>query len=207
MKPLTPREYCIDQCVSSDFFLFLLMIIIEQAKEYDQADGISLDTFTKNEKWDLETLREEYNIATDHLHEVNDLILWITKDVYDKKLQEIEDAIQLRSTELDEHYRADTDYKTTIGLVFSVAQRAEQIFLSSEPDEKRQFLNFLLQNPVVNRKNLYYTMKSPFNLLLNLPTHSNWGATIEAVRTIFETQNDTTIYIPDYSECEEIELV
>ena len=99
----------------------------------------------------------------------------ITKDEYDKKLQNISDLQQTKSIELEEHLRADTDYKTAIATVFSVAKRAEEIFLSSEVEEKRQLLNFLLQNPVVNGKNLYYTMKSPFNVLLNIDTVTDWG--------------------------------
>ncbi len=99
----------------------------------------------------------------------------ITKDEYDKKLQNISDLQQIRGIELEEHMKADTDYKTTIGTVFSVAQRAEQIFLSSEVEEKRQLLNFLLQNPTVKQKTLYYTMRSPFNLILNLDTRTFKG--------------------------------
>lgn len=92
----------------------------------------------------------------------------ITRDVYDKKLQEFHDKLQMLGLEFEEHNKADFDYKTTIGIVFSVARRAKEIFVGSETNEKRAFLNYLLQNPTVNQKNLVFTVRSPFNLVLEL---------------------------------------
>ena len=98
----------------------------------------------------------------------------ITKDIYDKKHQEYHDKIQLLNIELEEHTKADYDYQTTVASVISIARRAKSIFESSEPHEKRAFLNYLLQNPTINEKNLEFTMRSPFNLVLNLADNPNW---------------------------------
>ncbi len=98
----------------------------------------------------------------------------ITKDIYDKKHQEYADKLQLLEIELSEHRKADYDYQTTVASVLSVARRAKQIFESSEPHEQRAFLNYLLQNPTVNGKNLEFTMRSPFNLVLELASSPNW---------------------------------
>ena len=68
-----------------------------------------------------------------------------------------------------EHSKADFDYQTTVATVLSVARRAKTIFEnSSEPARKRAFLNYLLQNPMVNGKTLTYQLRSPFNYLLDL---------------------------------------
>jgi len=56
----------------------------------------------------------------------------------------------------------------TISKVISLARRAKTIFESSETTEKRAFLNYLIQNPVVNEKKLYFAIASPFNLVLEL---------------------------------------
>ncbi len=108
---------------------------------------------------------------------MSDLVLrtWITKDIYDKKHQEYQDQIQVLETELSEHRKADYDYQTTVATVISVARRAKPIFEnSSEPAEKRAFLNYLLQNPTVNGKKLDFTLASPFNLVLQLADNPNW---------------------------------
>ena len=60
--------------------------------------------------------------------------------------------------------------------MFSLARRAKDIFESSEPNEKRAFLNYLLQNPTVNEKTLEFTLRSPFNLVLELSSRPLQGA-------------------------------
>ncbi len=77
--------------------------------------------------------------------------------------------------ELSEHSKADYDYQTTVATVISVARRARAIFEnSSEPAEKRAFLKYILQNPTVNEKKLYFSIASPFNLVLDLADNPNW---------------------------------
>jgi len=53
-------------------------------------------------------------------------------------------------------------------LNYSLSQRMGEIFESSEVAEKRAILNFVLQNPVVNDKKLEFTLRKPFDLVLQL---------------------------------------
>jgi site-specific DNA recombinase len=109
----------------------------------------------------------------------------ITKDIYDKKHQEYQDKMQLLEIELSEHRKADYDYQTTVATVISVARRAKTIFEnSSEPAEKRAFLNYILQNPTVNGKKLYFSIASPFNLVLELASSPNWLPQLDMFRTL-----------------------
>ena len=85
----------------------------------------------------------------------------ITKDDYDKKLQETKDKQYRLNNEAEEHMKADHDYKLVIAQVFSISRRMGQIFKSSEPHEKRAFLNYLLQNPTVSGKTLAFTLRKP----------------------------------------------
>ena len=108
---------------------------------------------------------------------------WITKPIYDKKHQEYQDQIQVLEIEMSEHSKADFDYQTTVATVISVARRAKTIFEnSSEPARKRAFLNYILQNPTVNGKELCFSIASPFNLVLELADSPNWLRTWEDVR-------------------------
>jgi len=106
----------------------------------------------------------------------------ITKQDYEEKLQEITDRIQLLSIEYEEHTRADHDYKTTVGTVVSVARRAREIFDSSETYEKRQFINFLIQNPVLKNKELDFELRKPFKLVLDLATLQSKTTSLTADR-------------------------
>ena len=86
---------------------------------------------------------------------------------------------------MSEHSKADYDYQTTVATVLSVARRAKTIFdNSSEPARKRQFLNYILQNPTVNGKKLYFTIASPFNLVLELADSPNWLPLVDKFRTL-----------------------
>lgn len=98
----------------------------------------------------------------------------ITKDIYDKKHQEFHDKLQLLNIELSEHTKADYDYQTTVASVLNLARRAKEIFESSEVPEKRQFINYLIQNPTLNEKTLVFNLRSPFNLVLELSSSPKW---------------------------------
>lgn len=84
-----------------------------------------------------------------------------------------------------EHQNADNNYQTTITSVISVSKRAKSIFeKSSDVAGKRAFLKMLLQNPTVNGKELYFTIASPFNLVLQLATCPSWLPLVDAFRTL-----------------------
>ena len=128
-------------------------------------------------KSQINRIRDDYR----NLKEKDDRLLEayldksITKDIYDKKHQEYADKLQLLNIEIEEYTNADYEYQTTVATVISVARRAREIFENcSEPSEKRAFLNMLLQNLVVNGKNLEFSMLSPFDLVLELSDSPNW---------------------------------
>ncbi len=115
---------------------------------------------------------------------------WITKNDYDKKLQELKDRQYRLDIESEEHTKADHDYKLTISQVFSLSRRMGQIFKSSEPHEKRTFLNYLLQNPTVSGKNLEFTLRKPFNTVLEVATCPTGLPLYDEIRTHFEQNPD-----------------
>jgi hypothetical protein len=91
------------------------------------------------------------------------------------------------SLELDEHTKADHEYHIHVATVLHLAQKAKEIFQSSEVHERRAILNFLLQNPKVQGKKLNYSLKIPFNSILELaenPTCTNGLRALDEVRTV-----------------------
>lgn len=93
--------------------------------------------------------------------------------------------MQLLEIEMSEHGKADYEYQNTVATVLSVARRAKTIFEnSSEPARKRAFLNYILQNPTVNEKKLYFSVASPFNLVLELADCPNWLPLLDTFRTL-----------------------
>ena len=58
------------------------------------------------------------------------------------------------------------DYHITLNTILSLAKRAQQIFDSSEVMEKRQLLNFVLQNCELKGKIVEYQLKTPYDTVL-----------------------------------------
>ncbi len=98
----------------------------------------------------------------------------ITKDDYDNKLKTFKERQQIIVIEIEEHTKADESFYLTASQLLDVAKRASEIFESSEIEEKRQLLNFLLQNCQLDGRNLLFKMKTPFDTVLSCNSSSNW---------------------------------
>jgi hypothetical protein len=110
---------------------------------------------------------------------------------YKEKQSEILEQMQGHST-------ADEQFYLTANMTLNIAKRAKEIFMSSEVDEKRQFLGFLLQNCMLDEKKLDFTMRSPFNLLLNNPDSLTMRRIVDYVRTYWMGK-ESYFYIPKLS--------
>lgn len=115
-------------------------------------------------------IQGEYARLQGKLDRLMDLLLdqSITKDEHDKKLQQLKDQQYRISVELDEYTKADHQYHIHVSTVINLSRNMKEIFESSELLEKRAILNYLLQNPTVSGKTLHYTLRNPFNTVLEL---------------------------------------
>ena len=158
---------------------------------------------------EIARIRTEHDRSQTKVDRLLDALLdqSITKDQHDKKLYELKDLQYRLNTEMEEHIKADHEYHINVATVLNLSRRARIIFESSEPAEKRAFLNMLLQNPVVEEKEMQFTLKKPFDSVLSLahaqtksrafnPAHPRWLRTVNDVRTIIQRQ-DEYVYIPD----------
>ncbi len=86
--------------------------------------------------------------------------------MYDKKMKELKEEQYAITQKMEEYTQADENYHVIANTVFSLANRAQEIFERSEPNEKRQLLNLLLQNCRLSGKKLVFDVRSPFNTIL-----------------------------------------
>ena len=91
---------------------------------------------------------------------------WITKDMFNKKLKEYKEKQAELETEMVRYTDADENFYLTANMVLNLAKRAYEIFESFEIPEKRQLLNFLLQNLKLQDKKLLFELKTPFDMVL-----------------------------------------
>ena len=70
--------------------------------------------------------------------------------------------------ELEEHTKGDHQYHIHVANVVSLCRRMAVVLNNSEPLQKRALLQFLLQNVSASRKKLEFTLKKPFDAVLEL---------------------------------------
>jgi hypothetical protein len=64
-----------------------------------------------------------------------------------------------------------------------LASRAAELFERSKTEQKRQLLAFVFSNLRLRGKKLEFALRSPFDLMVNLPSYSSWLAFLNTVRT------------------------
>ena len=90
----------------------------------------------------------------------------ITSEEYDKKVNEYKSEQNEILGQMQAHSDTDKDFYLTANRVFSLAQRAAEIFDSSEVHEKRQLLSFVVQNCRLSGQKLSFDLREPFNLIV-----------------------------------------
>lgn len=99
----------------------------------------------------------------------------ITTDEYDKNVKEFKEKQDDLLFQMRKYNNADKTFYITANHILSLAQRASEIFESSQVEEKRQLLNFLFRNLQLDGKKLQYKLKTPFDTVLLVQNNSNWG--------------------------------
>ena len=67
--------------------------------------------------------------------------------------------------------------------LLSVASRAAELFERSKTAQKRELLAFVFSNLRLRDKKLEFTLRSPFDLMVNRADHASWLAFLNTVRT------------------------
>ena len=137
--------------------------IVAGLKRTSQAQGLY-------HKKAIDGLQQEYNATQVRIDRLLELLLdgSITKPDYDKKLKSLKEKQYDLGIRLEDHTKADENYHITAATVLSLAKSALEIFESSEIEEKRSLLNYLLQNSTVDGKTPHYSLREPFNTLLKM---------------------------------------
>ncbi len=160
---------------------------IPQEKIDQLVEGLKQSTEAKNvyHKSAIDSFQSEYKATQAKIGRLMDLLIddSITKIDYDKRLKEFKEKQYQINIQLEEHTKADESYYITASTVFNLAKDALELFESSEVDEKRAILNYILQNYTVNEKTPCITMRSPFKELLSLTNQPIGLRVWEDVRT------------------------
>ena len=104
--------------------------------------------------------------------------------MYDRKLKEYKEKQADIAQQIAEHSKADENHYLIAARILDVSKRAFSIFESSEPNEKRQFLNFILQNCRLKQKTPMFTLKPVFAGIVKAHDDKKWLPLLNMFRTL-----------------------
>lgn len=80
---------------------------------------------------------------------------------------------------------AEDNYYISAKYLLELANKAYDLFKSSEVEERRQLIKLVLSNPRVEGKKVVYEATKPFDTILNYADRQAWLPAIEEVRNCF----------------------
>ena len=84
---------------------------------------------------------------------------------------------------IEQHQKGDGDYRITLEGLISLASRAVELFERSKAEQKRELIAFVFSNLRLKGKKLEFSLRSPFDLMVNRRDYSSWLAFLNTVRT------------------------
>jgi hypothetical protein len=106
---------------------------------------------------------------------IYDEIQSITQEEHDKFRKKYREEQQRYKDKLAHLDSANEEYYITASLLLELASRSYELFIGSEPDEKREIIQLTLQNLSLNRGKLEYTLQKPFDSIFKSAEGLIWG--------------------------------
>lgn len=98
----------------------------------------------------------------------------ITIDDYDKMIIEMKAKEEDLIGQIKDHSKADETFLITSSYLLELANRAHDLFESSQPAKKRKLISFVFANLEANAGNLLFKLKNPFTGMVNCSKNENW---------------------------------
>ena len=98
----------------------------------------------------------------------------ITDSEYDRFYQSFREQLTDISIRLEQLQDAEDNYYVTTKCLLELAREAHDLFVSSEVEEKRQLIKFVLSNLTLNGENIEYIAQTPFDLILKCSDDQVW---------------------------------
>lgn len=124
----------------------------------------------------IDGVQREFNATQRKLEALLDVRLEgsITRKEYDEKAYKLKQRQHELNAQMERYTKADQRFANTASALFEVASRAYDLFESSEIEQKRQLINFVVPNFAVRGKNLEYSIRKPFDQMAHLGKSEEW---------------------------------
>ena len=84
---------------------------------------------------------------------------------------------------IEQHQKGEDGFRTTLESLISVASRAAGLFERSKTEQKRELIAFVFSNLQLRGKKLAFSLRSPFDLMVDRRSYASWLAFLDTVRT------------------------
>jgi site-specific DNA recombinase len=98
----------------------------------------------------------------------------ITKEEYDPMVTDIKTEQCEISHRMEELHKVSDDFEEQVITVFELANSSNDLFKSSEVDDKRKIVNLLFPNLFLDGEKLVFTLQKPFDRLLKMQDCATW---------------------------------
>jgi hypothetical protein len=98
----------------------------------------------------------------------------ITKERYERNRKQFRKKQQAVEKKITNLRKKDESFYLTTAYLVELASQGSEIFESSEPDEKRQILQLVLQNLELKGNKLRYNLQFPFDVITKYASRSEW---------------------------------
>ena len=124
----------------------------------------------------IKSLNKEKELVTKRLDSLMAKFLdeSITKDMYDRTHGQLIQRRQEIHEMLERHDAGDEQFRIAVTTLVTLASKASEIFDRSTTEEKRQLMGYVFSNLQMEGGKLRYSLKKPFDLLVNLGGYQEW---------------------------------
>ncbi len=107
----------------------------------------------------------------------------ITEKDYDRFYASMREKLTGITVLLEQLQEAEDNYYFTAKYVLELINRAYELFVSSEVEEKRQLIKLILSNVRLEDENVVWDVQKPFDLFINATDSNQWRQTLGTLRT------------------------
>lgn len=156
--------------------------LLEQLKSYIRQTHKNEKEFIARQ---LSELQKEYQLIQSRLDRLMDLLLDGTIDKSDFDIKKT--ILRAKQIEIENQITAqrhgDDGFKDSLISILTVLSNSQELFKSSQTAEKRQILNLVFANLQLKGTSLCYSLRKPFELMVNVGGMEEWLALIDTLRT------------------------
>jgi site-specific DNA recombinase len=173
------EEKVLEQVVDVLGRLQMTQDLHEKIKGYvRQTDRTERDFLRRN----ITELQKEQTQMQSRMDALMDLLLdnAIERGEYEQKRSALRAKLAKVAERIKAQQNGDDNFKEALISIITIAAEAKELFLGSTNEEKRTLLNYVFSNLTLSGATLCYSLKKPFDMMLNCPDFAKWRARMDS---------------------------